>query len=130
MTVPPLVHEGMRKSGIVWVGEPPRAVWHVWHDGADYVLHGGGEQDLPALGASTTVHVRAKSTGAGLVTWLATVASVDPASEEWAAVEPLLRKARLHAEPDPSARWRGTSTLTRLTPTGELVDGRDRPGGG
>lgn len=109
-----LVHEGMRRTGVVWV--EGRAVWHVWTGGADYVLHGGGEQELPPLGPTATVAVRAKSTGAGLVTWTAEVEQIEPGSEEWAAVEPLLRKARLHAEPDPSARWQATSTLTRLRP--------------
>lgn len=118
MSTPPpvsaLVHEGMRRTGVVWVDG--RVVWHVWTGGADYVLHGGGEQVLPPLGPTATVAVRAKSTGAGLVTWTAQVEEVEPGSAEWAAVEPLLRKARLHAEPDPTPRWRTTSTLTRLSP--------------
>jgi hypothetical protein len=123
VTVPALVHEATRKSGVVWVAAPggaPRAVWHVWHDGADYVLHGGGEQELPDLTGSAEVTVRSKHLGGTVVRWLADAAQVDPAGEEWAAVEPLLRKARLHAEADPTGRWRTTATLTRLTPTGQI----------
>lgn len=121
MTDLALVQEATRKSGVVWLhvaGHAPRAVWHVWYDGADYVLHGGGEQDVPGLAEARTVAVtvRAKSNGAGVVTWPATVARVDADSDEWATVEPLLRKARWHAEPDPTGRWRTTSTLARLTP--------------
>jgi hypothetical protein len=121
MTVPPLVHEATRKSGVVWVHVPgyaPRVVWHVWHDGADFVLHGGGEQAVPGLGGASTadVSVRSKSNGAGIVTWSATVTAVAPDSDEWTALEPLLRKARLNAEPDPTDRWRSQSQLTRLTP--------------
>lgn len=121
MNVPPLVHEATRKSGVVWVrvpGHPPRVVWHVWHDGADFVLHGGGEQDVPGLAEATTaeVTVRAKSNGAGIVTWQADVTTIQADSDAWTALEPLLRKARLHAEPDPTGRWRTESQLTRLTP--------------
>ncbi len=125
MDVPPLVHEATRKSGVVWVSvatHAPRAVWHVWHGGADFVLHGGGEQDVPGLGEARAaeVTVRSKHTGAGLVTWSADVAAIPVGSDEWLALEPLLRKARLHAEPDPTARWREHSALSRLTPTGEI----------
>lgn len=121
VTDPAVVREATRKSGVVWVhvdGHPPRAVWHVWDGDADYVLHGGGEQVVPGLAeaAQAEVSVRAKSNGAGILTWLADVTTVDPAGEQWATVEPLLRKARLHAEPDPSARWRRTATLSRLSP--------------
>lgn len=121
MTVPPLVHEATRRSGVVWVcvpGHRPKVVWHVWYGGADYVLHGGGEQEVPGLteAATAEVSVRAKSNGAGIVTWPAQVTTVEPGSDQWAAVEPLLRKARLHAEPDPTGRWRSASRLTRLTP--------------
>ncbi len=124
MPDPALVAEACRKSGVVWltVGDhPPRAVWHVWHDGADHVLHGDGEQQVPGLAGAdrAEVVVRASSNGARLVDWTATVEPVDPGSETWLALEPLLRKARLHAEPDPTARWRAGSTLTKLTPTAE-----------
>jgi hypothetical protein len=117
----PLVAEACRKSGVVWLtvgGRPPRVAWHVWHAGADYVLTGGGEQDVPGLAETGTVEVavRAKSDGSLLVTWQATAEPVEPGSETWDELEPLLRKARLHAEPDPTSRWRGRSRLTRLLP--------------
>lgn len=121
MTVPPLVDEVTRKSGVVWVrvpGHPPKVVWHVWYDGADYVLHGGGEQDVPGLADATTVEVdvRAKSNGAGILTWAADVTTVAPDSDAWDVLEPLLRKTRLNAEPDPTGRWRSESQLSRLRP--------------
>lgn len=121
MTLDPLMDEAMRRSGVVWVSVPgraPRVVWHVWHDSADHVLHGGGEQDVPGLAEAATaeVTVRVKSTGANIGTWSALVSVVEPGSDDWAALEPLLRKARWHAEPDPTERWRTGSTLTRLTP--------------
>lgn len=123
MADPALVHEASRRSGVVWVrvgGRAPRAVWHVWHEGADFVLHGGGEQEVPGLAEAATaeVTVRAKSTGAAVVTWPAVVSTVAPGSDAWAAVEPLLRKARWHAEPDPTGRWRTAATLSRLSPRG------------
>lgn len=115
----------MRRSGVVWVAAAdrrPKPVWHVWHDGADHVLHGGGEQHIEGLAGAerATVSVRAKRTGAGLLTWAATVDVVVPESDAWTALLPLLRAERLHAEPDPTERWRTTSTLSRLTPTGEV----------
>lgn len=121
MTLSPLMDEAMRRSGVVWVcvpGHAPKVVWHVWYAGADHVLHGGSEQEVPGLAEATAaeVTVRAKNTGAGLGTWAAEVSVVEPGSEDWSALEPLLRKARLNAEPDPTERWRSASTLTRLTP--------------
>ncbi len=121
VTVDPLVAEACRKSGVVWLtvdGQPPRVVWHVWHEGADHVLTGGGEQEVPGLAeaGSVDVAVRAKSDGSLLVRWQAAAEPVEPGSETWETLEPLLRKARLHAEPDPTPRWRERSRLTRLTP--------------
>lgn len=123
MADPSLVHEATRRSGVVWVrvgGRAPRVVWHVWYEGADYVLHGGGEQEVPGLADAATaeVTVRANSNGAAVVTWPATVTTVEPDGDDWKAVEPLLRKTRWHAEPDPTRRWRTQATLSRLSPCG------------
>ena len=65
-----------------------------------------------------------------LVTWLADVAPVLPGTEEWDEVVPLLHGVRLNAPDgeDQPARWALTSTVLRLTPTGDLA--RPSPVGG
>jgi hypothetical protein len=124
-----LVAEAMRRSGLVWVtvGEqPPRAVWHVWHEGADYVLHGDGEQDLPGLDTAVhaTVTVRSTDTRGRLVVWHARVEDVGPETQLWHALVPLLVKQRLNAADGEQApaRWAARSRLARLVPTGELAE--------
>lgn len=114
-----VVAEATRRSGLVWVDRQP--VWHVWHDGAAWVVTGGLEQQL-VVGDTAVVEVRSRDRQADLlVRWVASVAAVEPGSGEWAAVVPLLRAARLHA-PDGAAapeRWARESRVLRLTPTGE-----------
>ena len=128
-----LVNEAMRRSGLVWVGlpeQPARAVWHLWHDGAAYVLHEGGEQSLPGLddADAALVTVRSTDTRGRLVVWHARVENVEPATPAWDALVPLLVKERLNsADGDAApARWAATSRLHRLTPTGELAEERGR----
>ena len=66
-----LVAEACRKSDVLWISLPglpqPRAAWHVWFDGAVYLVSGDGEQELPGLEAAETVEVtvRSKDKGAG-----------------------------------------------------------------
>ncbi len=132
-----LVAEATRKSGLVWVTVPggrPRPVWHIWHEGAAYVLTGGREQELPGMAAAATggrpvsVTVASKDTGGRLVTWPAAVAAVAPGSADWAAVVPLLQAKRLNP-PDGDeapARWARESVLHRLAPAGELLESPDR----
>lgn len=114
-----VVAEATRRSGLVWVDGQP--VWHVWHDGAAWVVTGGLEQRLE-VGATAVVDVRSRDRQADLlVRWVAAVTEVAPGSAEWAAVVPLLRAARLHA-PDGAAapeRWARESRVLRLAPTGE-----------
>jgi hypothetical protein len=129
-----LVEEATKKSGLVWVaiGGPSalaRAVWHVWQDGAAYLVVGGAEQQLPGIEAATeaTVTVPSKDKGARLVAWVARPSVVDPGSELWAAVVPTLHAKRLNA-PDGEAqpaRWARESRIIRLEPTGEVLE---RPG--
>ena len=119
---PTLVAEATRRSGVVWVGSPaaaPRLVWHLWHDDAVYVVCGGSEQSLPALGPSATVTVRSKS-GARVVGWAAAVSRVEPGTARWDEVTPLLAAARLNAADAAGliARWATSSTVLRLSPTG------------
>jgi hypothetical protein len=112
----PLVEEGAKKSGILWIGR--RLAWHAWHDGAIYVVTGGGEQDLPGLAEAAEVEVtlRSKDNGAELVRFPASVEVVDQAAE--AEAVSVLAKERLNA-PDAAGltdRWAARSTVVRLTP--------------
>lgn len=117
-----LIAEATRRSGVLWLSSrdvAPTLVWHLWHDDAAYVVCGGDEQPLPPWGATALVTVRSKA-GARVVEWEAAVAPVEPGSERWAEVTPLLAAERLNA---PSAqdlpdRWAQTSTVLRLTPAG------------
>lgn len=126
-----LIEEAAKKSAVLWLALPglpqPRAAWHIWHDGAAYVLTGGeGEQPLPGLPEAehVTVILRGKDKGGRLIAWVAAVESVQPESEHWETVVPLLAKERLNAvdgEEQP-ARWATGSYVLRLTPTGEAPE--------
>jgi hypothetical protein len=120
-----LIEEATRRSSVVWVqpegGGRALPVWHLWHDGAAYVVAGGIEQPLPAC-TRATVTVRSRERqGDRLVCWVADVSTVPPASPLWNDVVPLLHARRLNA-PDGEAqpeRWARESTVLRLVPTGE-----------
>ena len=122
-----LIEEATRRSSVVWVtpGGADRAqpVWHVWHDGAAYVVTGGLEQPLPVC-ERAVVAVRSRERQADrLVEWVADVSVVPAASARWDEVVPLLHARRLNApdgEEQP-ARWARESTVLRLVPTGETV---------
>ncbi|MDN3352710.1 hypothetical protein [Actinomadura sp. DC4] len=152
MDIAALVEEATKKSGLLWLALPglpqPRTAWHIWHTGPDgegaaYVVTGGIEQPLPGLPEAerVTVTVRSKDKGGRLVSWVADVAQVEPGSEEWDAIAPLLAKARLNA-PDGEhqiERWAEEAYIIRLTPSGEVPESPGgmpadyaavRPGGG
>jgi hypothetical protein len=118
-----LIEEATRKSGLVWVNG--QALWHVWIDGAMYVLGGGPtEQPLPAGltdGGTAAVTVRSKDKGGRLITWTARAALLDPDSEPWSAAVAELRTKRLNsADADTvAARWARECALFRLTPDGD-----------
>jgi hypothetical protein len=128
MTASALVEEATKRSAVVWVAGAGRAhpVWHLWHDGAAYVVTGGLEQPLPDVlpGSRAVVAVRSKATQSDrLVQWVADVSAVDPGTPEWDEVVPLLHAKRLNApdgEQQPQ-RWARESVVLRLTPTGETV---------
>ncbi|HEY8482882.1 MAG TPA: hypothetical protein VIL71_23955 [Spirillospora sp.] len=120
-----LVEEAAKKSGVMWLDLPglrqPRAAWHVWHDGSAYVLTGGeGEQPLPGLPESSqvTVILRSKDKGGRLVSFIADVEPVEPGTELWDTVAPLLAKDRLNSTSyaDQVDRWATESWIVRLTP--------------
>jgi hypothetical protein len=120
-----LVEEATKKSGVLWLTLPdlpqPRAAWHVWFEGAAYVLTGGeGEQPLPGLPESThvTVIVGSKDKGGRLVTWEAEVTEIEPETDEWDAVVPVLGRERLNGDQEQADRWARDSYVIRLTPAG------------
>lgn len=129
-----MVDEATKKSGLVWVRpagprQHAQGVWHLWQDGAAFVLTGGIEQDLPSLGDRAYVTVPSKEKGSRLVTWVADVTVVAPETDEWAAVVPNLLGKRLNL-PDGEAaadRWGRECVLYRLTPTGEVTETPDQP---
>lgn len=123
-----LVEELMRKSGLCWVCFPGRArahpVWHVWRDGAAYVVSGGSEQPLPGIesAGSVTVVVRTKDSRQRLAAWVAHAATVTPEDPDWDDVVGALVGARLNI-PDlatAAQRWARECVVTRLTPTGQV----------
>ncbi|MGZ4611259.1 MAG: hypothetical protein ACXV2H_13460 [Actinomycetes bacterium] len=129
-----LVEEACRKSAMAWVQTDHRAqalaVWHVWFDGAMYVVSGGREQAFPPAtdGDRLVVTVRSKDKGSRLVTWVARSSVVEPGSELWDAAVPELHGKRLNppdGEEQPS-RWARESVVTRLEPTGELLEAPGR----
>jgi hypothetical protein len=128
-----LVEEACRKSALLWLtlpGDRPRALWHVWHEGSAYVVTGGGEQPLPgapeaaATGATAEITVRSKDKGVRLVSWQARLSPIEPGTERWDEVVPVLHANRLNApdgEEQP-ARWARESLVVRLEPTGVVTE--------
>ncbi|MEV4106760.1 hypothetical protein [Nonomuraea sp. NPDC049695] len=115
------IEEGAKKSGILWLTlDRPRLAWHAWHDGAIYLVTGGGEQQLPGLEALDQVHVtlRSKDNGARLVEFEAAASVVDQATAADAVA--VLAKERLNATDSEhlTERWARDSTVLRLTPGG------------
>ncbi|MFG2428397.1 hypothetical protein [Streptomyces sp. NPDC048590] len=119
-----LVEEATKKSGLIWVRGtgPSRALWHVWHEGAAVLVGDGpGEQPLPAgleAGSPAEVTVRSKDKGGRIIAWTASVAVLEPRSEEWEAAVAELKGKRLNA-PDAeqlTERWAGECRVLRLTP--------------
>ncbi|RJL33462.1 hypothetical protein [Bailinhaonella thermotolerans] len=118
---PALIEEAAKKSGVIWIAlDRPRIAWHVWHEGAIYVVTGGREQHLPGLPEATSVRVilPSKDSRAALGDVEAEVTVIPPGSEEWETMAPLLAKNRLNAtdaEHQPT-RWAEESHLIRLKP--------------
>ncbi|MGW0463973.1 hypothetical protein ACWDX6_01700 [Streptomyces sp. NPDC003027] len=131
---PALVEEATKKSGLIWVrgdAPAPRALWHVWHDGAAHVVGDGpGEQPLPGLVAGSTaeVTVRSKDKGGRIVAWTAAVSELAPGTEEWDAAVAELKGKRLNAHDGEAMpeRWARECRVLRLAPldsTTDLPDG-------
>ena len=121
MPSPTLIAEATRRAGVVWLGpagRPPALVWHLWHDGSAYVLGGGAEQALPVSpGDDAVVVVRSKASQSGVVvTWHAEVTAVEPGTEQWDQVLPLLAAERLNAPAGAESRWAAECAVLRLSP--------------
>jgi hypothetical protein len=136
-----LVAAAAAKSDLLWVRPEPSGAddrtgpggrawpaWHVWHDGAAYVVSGPGEQELPPLSGDVEVILRSRDTFARLVTVRATASTVDPDDPGWAEAAGALKVKRLNA-PDPDHlldRWARAATITRLSLSGGLLEGPGR----
>ncbi|MET7760545.1 hypothetical protein [Streptomyces sp. NPDC005336] len=121
-----LVEEAAKKSALIWVQGTegaPRALWHVWHEGAACLVGDGPqEQPLQGLGltdgGSATVTVRSKDKGGRLVSWPARVVELTPGGEAWTAAVDELKGKRLNA-PDAeriAERWARECRVLRLEP--------------
>lgn len=136
--VPALVAELGKKTGVSWLtystgpDAPPttHAAWHEWLDtgdgGALYVVSGGDEQSLPGIERAHRVEVtmRSKENGGRLVTWVAEASRVLPEEERWQPATAALVAGRLNLADLATAAdtWAGTAVVTRLAPTGDLVE--------
>jgi hypothetical protein len=130
-----LIEEAAKKSDLLWLRAPEgharsQPVWHVWQDGAVYVLSGGSEQPVPdGIGDRAIVTLRSKDKRSRLITFETDVTVVEPGSDTWDAVVPTLRAKRLNltdAEHAPD-RWAAESTVWRLQPTDVLLETPDDP---
>lgn len=114
-----LLGEAMTKSGLLWIdvaGDRAWPAWHVWDDGAAYVVSGPGEQPLPWLPEEVRIILRSKDTGGRLLTLRAHTHVLEPGSPEWDKAAELLRASRLNAVDDSLTRWAETCTVTALVP--------------
>lgn len=135
----------MKTAGVVWLSPGPATpagktqpdaapvpsttgpVWHVWSEGACYLLTGPGEQSLPGIIPGSRCQVTARNAAGGrTITWEATVEALDPAGPEWRAVAPKLAAVRLNGG-DPVLvvpTWPGRLTILCLRPTGDQASVR------
>jgi hypothetical protein len=128
-----LVEEGAKKSALLWLAAGPEgrayAAWHVWVDGAVLVVSGGLEQPMPVLDQlgddrRILVTLRSKDTWGRLVTWVGHAQTINPDDDGWQSAATELHAKRLNS-PDGEAqteRWRRESVITRIVPTGELLE--------
>jgi hypothetical protein len=130
IALPALVGEVMKRSSLVWLtyegSERARPVWHAWQDGVAYVVSGGPEQPLPGILSTDRVVVtaRAKDTRERVVSWVAETETLVPWTSEWRMAVDALAPERLNAATIDALGevWAAESTITKLTPTGELVE--------
>jgi hypothetical protein len=117
-----LIEEAAKKAAVAWLAAPGAGpaylVWTAWLDGALLVVSGPGEQATPGLAEGATVEVSLRGDHGGrIVTWLARVSAVDPAS----ALLAQLAAKRLNAAgttEEVVRRWGEANTVFRLDPAG------------
>ena len=105
---------------------PTRAAWHVWLDDALYLVSGGDEQHLPGIEHVDRVEVvmRSKESGGRLVTWVGRASAVRPDDELWEPATAALVSERLNLDDlaTAAAEWAERSVVTRIVPTGEVLE--------
>lgn len=118
-----LLGEAAGKSGMCWLTLPllstPRAVWHVWHDGALHVVGGGIEQPLPGLADldAVEVTVRSKDNSSRILRVRASVQLLTTDDSRYEEAATALAAARLNASAqDAAEQWRQSSAVFRLEP--------------
>ena len=116
--------EATRKAGACWIdlvgqhGEGPHLFWHVWHDGALWLVTGGQEQSLPGAASGVAAEVTVRTRSGEVVQWAGVVTVVEPSAPEWSAAVALLHDKRCNA-PDGEAqpeRWARESVVLRIDP--------------
>jgi hypothetical protein len=128
-----LIAELGKKTSVCWLryavdDEPPseRTVWHVWHDGALLLVSGGSEQPLPGIEYADRVEVtmRSKDNGGRLLTWVGRATQVLPTSGAWEGAVAALASERLSIPSltETPRSWATKSVVTRIEPTGELLE--------
>ena len=133
--VDPIIDAATKKSDLIWLsvpdqvaasGQSSRPAWHIWHQGAAYLVFDGSEQRMPGLADadSVVVTVRSKDKGGTVVAWRAAVEQVPPGSPAWNEVTPLLVGKRLNNRDGDAApaRWAKECRIARLVPTGDLLE--------
>jgi hypothetical protein len=129
-----LVAEACSKSGVLWVrtvGSSRHSLaWHVWHEGAAYVVYGVDEQMLPLMSGQIEVVVPSKDSGARLVTFVAQADILPARSPEWEAAADALAAARLNTRDAATQRdrWASGTLVTRLTPLHVVASGAGADG--
>lgn len=125
MTEPPpaavaaLLSEAMTKSGVLWIevdDDRTWPAWHVWDDGAAYVVSGPGEQPLPWLPPDVRLVLRSQDTGGRLLTIRAHAHVLEPGTTMWMRAAGLLKASRLNAVDDSISRWQQECTITAFLP--------------
>ena len=128
-----LVAEAMKKAAVVWVAggfapqDAPTAMWCLPVGDALYVVSGGNEQPAPGLadGGQATVTARGDH-GGRIVDWPVLVTRIAPGTPDWDGIAVTLAGKRLNASGTAealAASWAEQSTIWRLEPIGDDVDG-------
>lgn len=133
--VAPIIELATKKSDLVWIsvpdqvaasGQATRPAWHLWHNGAVYLVFDGSEQRMPGLAEadSVVVTVRSKDKWGTVVAWRGAVEAVPPGSPAWNEVTPLLVGKRLNNRDGDAApaRWAKECLVVRIVPTGDLLE--------